>query len=365
MNTVKDICSCIEDFAPLSLQEAWDNCGLLVGDAQRPVNKVLLAFDVTQSVVAEAVEEQAQMIVCHHPLMLSGIKRLTGSDDAQRAIMLAIRNDIAIYAAHTNIDAAFGGVSYRMASKLGVSNFQSLSPQGAGLQKLVTFVPQAHFEQVRQAIFAAGAGHTGNYDLCGYSLEGKGTFRASDFAKPFAGERGKLHTEPEIRFETVFPSRLSRQIVEALVNSHPYEEPAFDIYALQNIDLRTGLGAIGFLPEPVSELEFLNSLKKIFSAPVIRHTELRGKKIQKVAVCGGSGSSLLAKAINSKADVYVTGDFKYHQFADAQHEILVADIGHFESEHFVKEIFYDIISKNISNFALSFSKIKTNPINYL
>ena len=365
MFSVKEISSCIEEFAPLSYQESWDNCGLLVGNPNQTVSKVLLTVDVTEAVVAEAVEVQAQMIVSHHPLMLSGVKQLTGSTDAQRAIALAIRNDIAIYAAHTNMDAAPGGVSYRMAEKIGLTNLQALSPQGAGLQKLVTFIPATHFEQVRQAVFDVGAGHIGNYDLCGFSAEGKGTFRALNGAQPFTGQHGTLHTVPEIRFETVFPSRLNRKIVNALMSSHPYEVPAFDIYTLQNTDTRVGLGVTGMLPAPVSELQFLNMLKETFFTPVIRHTHLKNKEIQRVALCGGSGSSLLANAIRSNADAFVTADFKYHQFADAEQDILVADIGHFESEQFVKEIFYELIMKKIPNFAVYFSKIKTNPINYL
>ena len=365
MISVKDICSCIEEFAPLSFQESWDNCGLLVGNPEQTVDKVLLTVDVTEAVVAEAVDVQARMIVSHHPLMVSGIRQLTGSTDAQRAIALAIRNEIAIYAAHTNLDSAPGGVSYRMAAKLGLSDLQALSPQEAGLQKLVTFIPVSCFDKVRQAIFDAGAGHTGNYDSCGYSVEGKGTFRALQGAHPFVGQHGTLHTEPEIRFEMVFPSRLNRQVVDALVESHPYEEPAYGIYALQNTDTRVGLGLVGILPNPVSELHFLSRLKEIFSAPVIRHTKLKGKEIQKVALCGGSGSSLLPNAIRSKADVYVAADFKYHQFADAEQDILVADIGHFESEQFAKEIFHEVIIKKFPNFAVHFSKVITNPINYL
>jgi len=365
MILIKDICSCIEEFAPPAWQESWDNCGLLVGNPQQSVSNVLLTVDVTEAVVAEAFDVQAQMIVSHHPLMLAGIKQLTGNNDAQRAIALAIKNDIAIYAAHTNMDVAPGGVSFRMAAKLGLSDLQVLSPQGAGLQKLVTFIPASHFGQVRQAVFDAGAGHIGNYDSCGYSVEGSGTFRALDGANPFVGAHGTLHTEPEIRFETTFPSRLNRQIVAALLNSHPYEEPAFDIYALQNADTRVGLGVVGMLPAPVSELQFLNQLKETFSMPVIRHTNLKNKKIQRIALCGGSGSSLLSDAVRSKADVFVTADFKYHQFADAVQDILVADIGHFESEQFIKEIFYDLVMKKFPNFAAYFSKVITNPINYL
>ena len=365
MISVKDICSCIEEFAPLSWQESWDNCGLLVGNPQQTVGKVLLTVDVTETVVTEAIDVRAQMIVCHHPLILSGIKQLTGSNDVQRAIALAVKNDVAIYVAHTNMDSAPGGVSHRMAAKLGLTDLQVLSPQGAGLQKLVTFIPASHFEQVSRAVFEAGAGHIGNYDSCGFSMEGKGTFRALDGATPFVGTQGALHTETEVRFETVFPSRFSRQIVAALIESHPYEEPAYDLYALQNTDTRVGLGVAGILPAPVNEKQFLNLLKGTFSAPTIRHTNLKGTMIRKVALCGGSGSSLLANAIRCKADVFVTADFKYHQFADAAQDILVADIGHFESEQFVKEIFYELLIKKFSNFAVHFSKIKTNPINYL
>jgi hypothetical protein len=251
-----------------------------------------------------------------------------------------------------------------MAEKLGLTDLQVLAPHEAGLQKLVTFVPASHFDKVRQAVFDAGAGHIGNYDSCGYSVDGKGTFRALNGAHPFVGQHGTLHTEPEIRFETIFPSYLVRHIVAELIKNHPYEEPAYDIYALQNTDSRVGLGLTGILPTPVSELDFLKRLKEIFSSSVIRHTSLKGKKIQKVALCGGSGSSLLTNAINSKADIYVTADFKYHQFADAQHDILIADIGHYESEQFAKEIFYDIIIKKYPIFAVYFSKVKTNPINY-
>ncbi len=362
---VSDICSCIEEFAPLSYQESWDNCGLLVGRPDQPVNKVLLTIDVTEAVVAEAVEQQAQMIISHHPVIFSGIKRLTGDTDAQRAIGLAIRNDIAIYAAHTNIDVAPGGVSHRMAGKLGLVDMQVLSPQGSGLQKLVTYIPYSHFEQVREAIFRAGAGHIGNYDSCGYSAEGKGSFRALENARPFVGRHGELHTEPEIRFETVFPVHLGKRVIAALFENHPYEEPAYDIYALQNANKLVGLGVVGMLPAPVSEHHFLKKLKETFLVPAIRHTNVRDREICRVALCGGSGSSLLANAIRSKADAFVTADFKYHQFADAGEDILVADIGHFESEQFTKEIFHELLMKKFPNFAVHFSKIKTNPINYI
>ncbi len=361
---VKDICSCIEEFAPLSYQESWDNCGLLIGSPQQVVNKALLTIDVTEAVVAEAVEQKTQIIISHHPLILSGIKRLTESTDTQRAVAMAIKNNIAVYAAHTNMDVAPGGVSRRMADKLDLIDVEVLSPQGSGLQKLVTYIPRDYFNQVREAVFHAGAGHIGNYDMCGYGVEGKGTFRASENADPFVGQRGSLHTEPEMRFETIFPTHLGRQIIAALLDSHPYEEPAYDIYALQNTDKRVGLGVIGILPNALDEQRFIQKLKDTFSVPFVRHTEFRNKDIRKVALCGGSGSSLLGNAVRGKADVFVTADFKYHQFADAERNILVADIGHFESEQFTKEIFHEILTKKFPNFAVHFSKVKTNPINY-
>lgn len=361
---VKDICSCIEEFAPLSFQESWDNSGLIVGSPHQAVHQALITIDVTEDVVKEAIESQSQMIIAHHPVVLSGIRQLTGTSDSQRAVMLAVRNDIAIYAAHTNLDIARGGVSYRMAKKLELANIQILLPQGPGLCKLVTFIPKEYFVRVSDAVFKAGAGHTGNYDLCGYSVEGQGTFRALENARPFAGLTGQRHTEPEIRFETVFPAHLGKQIIAALLENHPYEEVAYDIYALQNTYSQTGTGVTGILPVPVDERTFLQKLKETFSGQVIRHTDFHDRPVQTVALCGGSGSSLLNDAIRSKADVFVTADFKYHQFADAGQDIFIADIGHFESEQFAKEIFHEILKKKFPNFATHFSKIKTNPINY-
>jgi dinuclear metal center YbgI/SA1388 family protein len=366
MPSVREICDCIEEFAPLSLQESWDNCGLLVGSPRKEVGSALLTIDVNEAVVREAADCRAGIIISHHPVILSGIRQLTGTTDAQRAVMAAVKNDIAIYAAHTNMDAAPGGVSCRMADKLGLSGIRVLSPTASGLQKLVAFIPKTHFSRVSEAIFQVGAGHVGNYDSCGFAAEGKGTFRALENARPFVGTPGKLHAEPEIRFETIFPSHLGRKIVAALRENHPYEEPAYDIYALHSAaDSPAGMGVIGALPSPVSEQSFLRTLKEIFTVTVLRHTNLRGNEILNVALCGGSGSSLLGNAIRQKADVFVTADLKYHQFSDAAQDILIADIGHFESEQYTKEIFYEVLMKKFPNFAARFSKVKTNPINYL
>ncbi|MDR2036681.1 MAG: Nif3-like dinuclear metal center hexameric protein [Bacteroidales bacterium] len=364
--SVRDICSYIEEFAPLSYQEPWDNCGLILGSPEQPVQQVLLTIDVTEAVVAEAVELQTQMIISHHPVILSGIKRLTGKNDTERAVILAIKHNIAVYAAHTNMDIVSGGVSHKMAQKLNLYNVEVLSPRGVDLSKLVTFIPKDYYPKVSGAVFEAGAGHIGNYDSCGYSVAGEGTFRAlGDQVNPFVGKPGEFHTEPEIRFETVFPSYLKHQIIDALLRAHPYEEVAYDIYGLQNENHQAGLGVVGILSSPLSEQHFLDLLKETFLVPVIRHTHLRGREILRVALCGGSGSSLLGDAIRSHADVFVTADFKYHQFAEGEHDILIADMGHFESEQYTKEIFHEILKKKIPNFVVHFSKVKTNPINYI
>ncbi|MDR1666883.1 MAG: Nif3-like dinuclear metal center hexameric protein [Bacteroidales bacterium] len=363
--TVRDICTCLEEFAPLAFQESWDNSGLAVGWPQQEVRKVLITLDINEAVVKEAMACGAQMIVGHHPVTLSGVRRLTGADEAERTLMAAVAGQIAIYVAHTNMDTAEGGVSHRMAQKLGLSNIRVLACRGNTLQKLVAYIPKAFLSEVREALFAAGAGHVGNYDCCGFETEGNGMFRALPGTNPFAGKPGERHTEAEIRFETVFPSHLQSGVIAALLKTHPYEEVAYDIYGLRNSHQQTGLGVTGWLPAPVDEQAFLRLLKEVFHTPVLRHTCLRGKNIRKVALCGGSGSSLLPDALSSRADIYVTADFKYHQFADAGKDILVADIGHFESEQFTKEIFYDILTKKNPTFAVQFSQVNTNPISYL
>ena len=363
--TIRNVCETIEAFAPLSLCESYDNVGLLVGDAQAKVLGVLITLDVTESVLDEAIQKKCNMIVSHHPLIFSELKRLTNANEVQRCVTKAIKNDIAVYAAHTNIDSVLQGVSGRMAEKIGLTNIRILQAKRDGLLKLITFVPHEQANQVREAIFAAGAGQIGNYDACSYNTEGVGTFRADEQCNPFVGKVNELHFEPETRIEVILPAYLKRKVVEALVQSHPYEEPAYDIYALQNDWAQAGLGIVGDLPEAADEKTFLLRLKDIFKAGFIRHTELLGKPIKRVGLCGGAGSAFLSDATAAKADIYISSDFKYHDFFNAEKKILIADIGHFESEQYTKEIFYEIITKKIPTFAVRISEINTNPINYL
>lgn len=362
---IKDILNALERFAPLPLQDGFDNSGLQIGLTEVEATGALLCLDVTEEIIDEAIQKGCNLIIAHHPLLFKGCKSITGKDYVERCVMKAIKNDIAIYAAHTNLDNATGGVNFKIAEKLGLINPQILSPKSDLLYKLVTFVPQAQAEEVRQTLFQAGCGHIGEYDSCSYNIQGEGTFRALDGAQPFCGEVGTLHTEPEVRIETIFPSFKKSAVVRALVQAHPYEEPAFDIYPLANSWSQVGAGVIASLPEPIDEKEFLLKVKNIFQVGSVKHSKLRGKPIQKVALCGGSGAFLLQQAIGAGADIFISAEIKYHDYFGNDDLILMADIGHYESEQYTKELFYSIIKDKFPTFALHFTEVNTNPIKYL
>lgn len=354
----------LESVAPPALQESYDNSGLITGDRERDVSSALLAIDVTESVIDEAVSKNAGLIIAHHPIIFSGIKKLTGKNYVERTIIKSIKNDIAIYAAHTNLDAIMDGVNSAICKKMGMKNCKILKPAAGALKKLVTFIPVGASDKVREAVFKAGAGNIGNYDYCGYTVEGHGTFRGNEKSNPYTGRKGEVHTEAEVRFETIFPAWLQGRIIDALLESHPYEEVAFDIYPLDNKLPLVGMGMTGQLESPLSENDFLTMVKDTFKAGCIRHTRFRGEPVSSVAVCGGSGSSLLGDAIAANSDAFITADFKYHQFFDAENRILIADIGHFESEQFTKDIFHELLTKKFPKFALHFSEVNTNPVYY-
>ncbi len=364
MIKIKEITHYLEAIAPPSLQESYDNAGLIVGNPEQEVSAALVTLDITEAVVDEAIRKNAGLIIAHHPIIFSGLKKLTGKNYVERTVIKAIKNNIALFAAHTNLDAVSVGVNAKICQKLGLRDCQILQPVSGELKKLVAFIPLEAAAKVRDAVFKAGAGHIGNYDHCGYNLEGTGTFRPGENTNPYAGKKGEIHHESEIRFETIFPSWLQGKILQALIQSHPYEEVAYDIYPLENQFDQAGMGMIGMLPTPLPEKEFLNLLKKTFSANCIKHTALRGEPVRKVAVAGGAGSFLLSKAIAAKADFFVSGDFKYHQFFDAEGKMVIADIGHFESEQFTKELFYELLTKKFPKFAVQFSEVNTNPVHY-
>lgn len=364
MTKINELIFELEQRVPVSYQESWDNSGLIVGDKSQEISSVLLTVDVTEDVVEEAIERGANIIIAHHPIIFKGLKGLTGKNYVERTVIKAIKNDIAIYAMHTNLDVMPFGVSFKMAEKLKLSNLQTLDIASNNYKKIVTFVPEQQADEVREALFSAGAGRIGDYDNCSFNTSGTGTFRGLDNSNAFVGKKGELHKEAEVRIESIFPSHLQNNIVQALKDTHPYEEVAFDIYTLDQNENNIGLGQVGELEKAMEEKEFLQYLKATFGLQNLRYSTLLGKPIKTVAVCGGSCSFLTQKA-KSVADVIVTADVKYHEFFDAEKDIIIADIGHYESEQYSKEIFYDIISKKFSNFAVHFSEVNTNPINYL
>jgi dinuclear metal center YbgI/SA1388 family protein len=354
----------LEELIPPAFQEHYDNSGLQVGDPDAIVDSVLLSVDVTAKVIAEAREYRCNLIISHHPLIFTPLKRVAGGSETERCVASAVRAGIAIYSAHTSFDNLSWGVSHILAEKIGLTKIRVLAPLKGKLSKLITFVPVAHAGRVREALFAAGAGHIGNYDRCSFNVTGDGTYRAGEGADPFAGKVGEDHTEQEIRIEAVMPSHLSPACVRALIMAHPYEEVAYDIIALENEYHGAGAGAIGTLPAPLTVTMLLEKLKELTGIQVIRYSGDTARTVTTVAVCGGSGSDLISNAARAGADAFVTGDVKYHAFTQAPDDMIVADIGHYESEKFSLELLHDLINKKFPKFALRFSGIKTNPINY-
>lgn len=361
---LQNIITELEKFAPLAYQESYDNCGLLVGNKQQEITGAILCLDCTEAIIDEALQKKCNLIIAHHPIIFGGIKKLNGSNYVERTIIKAIQNNVAIYACHTNLDNVKQGVNKKMADKLGLINQQILAPKNSLLKKLVTFIPHSHFEMVREALFNAGAGNIGNYSHCSFTLEGNGSFKPNAEANPFSGTKHELSQGKELRLEVIFEKMNESKILNALRKSHPYEEVAFDIYQLDNSYQNIGSGMVGELQTEMTEIDFFNLLKANFKLKTLKHTPFLTKKVKKVALCGGSGSFLLKNAINSNSDVYISSDFKYHEFFDAENRIVIADIGHYESEQFTPEIFYEIISNKFPNFATYLTEINTNPVDF-
>jgi dinuclear metal center YbgI/SA1388 family protein len=360
-----ELCNYLDTAIPLSFQEEYDNSGLQVGVPESEISSALLTIDITEEVMDEAAKKGCNLILSHHPLIFRGLKKITGRSYTERILIRAIKEDIAIYSAHTNLDSVNFGVSRKMASELNLKNINVLVPLKNRLLKLVTFIPESHLEKVRSALFEAGAGVIGNYDQCGFTVAGKGSFRAGVSTNPFAGEIGKTHFENEIRLETVLFSHAKQDVIKVLLAVHPYEEVAYDLYPLENDNCEAGSGCTGEFDQPISEPDFLKLVSSVFKAGGIRYSKLTGRRVKRVALCGGSGAYLIGNAIASGADAFVTADIKYHNFFDADNRILLVDSGHFESEKFTTEILYDLVIKKFPKFAVRFSETNTNPINYL
>ncbi len=354
----------LEDFAPVSLQENYDNSGLLIGNKNDEVKSALICLDITEAILEEAIENNFGLIISHHPLIFKGINKLNCENAVERIIVKAIKNNIAIYAIHTNADNVLSGVNGMIAAKLGLIKKVVLEEKKTLFRKLVTFCPLNDAEAIRKALFEVGAGEIGDYSNCSFNVEGKGTFKGNENANPNVGKMNELHFEPETRIEVIYPNFKEQAVVEALISSHPYEKVAYDIFELQNQYPEFGSGLIGELSAEINEIDFLNKLKTIFDVKVIKHTKLLNRPIRRVAVCGGSGSFLIKNAKKRGADIFITGDVKYHDYFEAENEMIIADIGHYESEQFTKDLIHSILIKKIPNFALQISEQNTNPINY-
>ncbi len=361
---IGEVISFLESLAHPSLQEHYDNAGLLTGDVGWECKGIVCSLDAIEEVVNEAINKKCNLVVAHHPIIFGGLKKINGKNYVERTVIAAIKNDIAIYAIHTNLDNIIDGVNGRIAKMLGLQNVSILAPKSGTLKKLFTFVPVDKAEEVRNAIFAAGAGHIGNYSECSFNAEGEGTFKAEEGTKPYVGEKGKRHTEKELKLEMIVPAYLENKIVAALKAAHPYEEAAYDVVELAGSNSRVGSGVIGELTDPITEKGFLEKLKRVFQLKVIRHTRLSGRKVKRVAVCGGAGSFLVSKALASGADAYVTADMKYHEFFDANDRMLIADIGHYESEQFTINLLHEILEQKFPIFAVLKTEVKTNPVRY-
>jgi dinuclear metal center YbgI/SA1388 family protein len=359
-----EIIQTIEKTFPLLYRESYDNCGLITGNADWDCTGALCTLDATAEVILEAKTKGYNLVITHHPIIFSGLKKINGDTYVEKAVITSVKNDIAIYAIHTNLDNVIHGVNDKIAERLGLVNRKILLPQSGQLMKLFTFVPVEYAEKLKEALFAAGAGYTGNYSEASFAAEGTGTFKAGAGAHPFVGEKGKRHHEKEMKIEVLFPTCLQNTILEALIKTHPYEEPAYDLVPLANPFLQAGSGMMGELAEPVEETEFLAQIKTAFGLQVIRYTPLLGKKVKRVAVCGGAGSFLIEKAIAAGVGFYITADIKYHEFFDANHQLVIADIGHWESEQFTPDLMIGFLQSKYPTFAVLKSEVRTNPVSY-
>ena len=361
---IGEIITFLETIAHPMLQETYDNAGLIIGSQNVDCTGILVSLDATEEVIMEAKARNCNLIVAHHPIIFSGLKKINGKNYVEKAVIAAIKNDISVYAIHTNLDNVLAGVNGKIASILDLKNISVLSSRENILKKLFTFVPVHAAEKVCKAIFDAEGGQIGNYSECSFNAEGKGTFKAGENTNPFVGKPGEQHEEPEIKIEVIFPAWLENNIIQSLLQAHPYEEVAYDIISLENRFQSIGSGIIGELESSTDEVSFLKKLKDVFNLKIIKHTKLKGSPVKKVAVCGGAGSFLIPKALAAGADFFITSDIKYHEFFDANERLVIADIGHYESEQFTIDLLKDVLAQKFPTFAVLKTGVNTNPVRY-
>ena len=361
---IKQVIDTLEELAPLNYAEDFDNVGLLVGNAKNELSGILVTLDTLENVVEEAIAKKCNLIVSFHPIIFGGLKKITGSNYVQRVVIKAIKHDIAIYSMHTALDNCNKGVNAKICEVLGLQDTSILIPQKGTIRKLTTYVPKVNADALKTALFQAGAGNIGNYSNCSFTVDGIGSYQANAGANPYLGKIGETHYEDESQISVTYGRANEQKILKALFNNHPYEEVAYEIQTLENKNQNIGMGMVGNLEKSMDEEEFFEFLKKKMNVSCIRHSDFLGKKIKKVALLGGSGSFAISAAIAANADIFVTSDLKYHQFYEAEGKILLADIGHYETEQFTKNLLVDYLTKKIPNFAVSLSESKTNPIKY-
>ena len=362
---VQEVIDILEKLAPLAQAEEFDNVGLLVGNSKTKVTGILVTLDTLENVVDEALAHNCNLIVSFHPIIFKGLKKITGATYVERTVLKAIRKDIAIYSMHTALDNSQKGVNAKICEVLGLGNTKILIPQTGSIKKLTTYVPKAEAQKLKDALFEAGAGNIGNYSNCSFTVDGIGSYKGEENSNPTIGKAGQLHFEEETQVNVTFATHNEQRVLKALFQNHPYEEVAYEVFSLDNSDQNMGMGMIGELEEPISEAAFLRFLKQKMNASMVKHSPLLGKKVKKVAVLGGSGAFAIPAARHAGADVFVTSDIKYHQFYEAEGQMVIADIGHYETEQFTKNLLVDYLSEKIPSFAIRLSESNTNPINYL
>lgn len=369
--TVAEITNLLEEVAPLNYAEGFDNVGLLVGNSKQEVSKILITLDTLECIVDEAIEKGCNLIISFHPIIFKGLQKINGSNYVERVVIKAIKHDIAIYAIHTALDNHWQGVNHMICEKLKLINQEILIPKAETIKKITVYIPNANVDEVKAALFTIGAGSIGNYENCSFSTEGVGSFKGNEHSNPVLGEKNKLHLEKETQLQLTFAAHLHSTVIKTLLQVHPYEEVAYEITTLENLNQKVGMGMIGELPEALPEKETLQLIQKAFNAEGIRHSRFLGKPIKRIAVLGGSGAFAIKNAIGSKVDLFITADVKYHEFYQAEDKLLIADIGHYESEQYTKNLIVSLLRKKISNFAPIFdlkniilSDINTNPIKY-
>ena len=364
MLRIRDIINFLETLAPLTLQESYDNSGLVCGDTEQICSGATIALDLTEKVIEETVARKHNIIIVHHPPIFSPIRRIVQGDAVSDLLIKAIRHDITIYACHTNLDNVLWGVNGEIADRIGLISRQVLHPKSDTHKKIITYVPSLHLDEVRDALFSAGGGKLGEYEECSFNMTGSGNFKPLANATPYSGEKGKRHTAEEVRLEVIFPAHLQISIINTLLINHPYEVPAYEILSLDNQFQEFGGGVIGELPTEKSEVEILSILKSTFKTGVIRHSPLTNSPIKTVALCGGAGKSMIYNALRMKADVFITADLGYHDFFSPSGKMLLADIGHFESEQYTSDLLTRLIKEKFPTFAVLKTGINTNPVNY-